>query len=73
MTASKNAFITETAGGYPVRALHTASSRYRWLTGAMVVNLDSAAAGDSQGSSERYRFSLLSADRTPPLPLTRLP
>jgi polysaccharide biosynthesis protein PslG len=57
---------------YLVRALRMGNANYPWLNGAMVFNLDYAAAGDIPSTSERYWFSMLNADHTPRPAYTRI-
>jgi len=54
---------SEQRGEYLVEALRMASTRYAWLSGATVFNLDYAA--NVPPASERAWFSLLNADSSP--------
>jgi hypothetical protein len=57
---------------YVVRALRMGNANYPWLNGAMVFNLDYAAAGDIPSTSERYWFSMLNSDHSPRPVYTRI-
>jgi hypothetical protein len=57
---------------YLVRALRMGNANYPWLNGAMVFNLDYAAAGDIPSTSERYWFSMLNSDHSPRPVYTRI-